>query len=59
MNWRVGQRVCREEASEKIGRVTEVSRREIRVEWVSGATSYYQLDDGYVPVKDAKRPPKA
>jgi hypothetical protein len=57
MNWRVGQRVCREEDPTQVGTVTEVNRREIRVEWENGAISFHHLGDGHIPLKDATRPP--
>lgn len=57
MNWRVGQRVCREEDPEQLGTVTEVDRQEIKVKWDSGVTSYYRPNGDYVPLKDATSPP--
>jgi hypothetical protein len=48
----VGQRVCREEDSEQMGTVTEVSHREVRVEWDGDGISYYQLEGGHVPLKN-------
>jgi hypothetical protein len=53
MNWVVGQRVCREEAPEQIGTVTDVSSTEIKVVWDNGGISFHQLS-GPVLLKDAR-----
>jgi hypothetical protein len=52
MNWAVGQRVCREEAPEQIGTVTQVSSTEVKVVWDSAAISFHQLN-GPVSLKYA------
>jgi hypothetical protein len=43
VNWAVGQRVCREEAPESVGTVTDASSVEIKVIWDNGAISFHQL----------------
>jgi hypothetical protein len=49
----VGQRVCREEAPNQIGTVTEVNRSDMKVVWDNGGISFFQLTSGYVPLRAA------
>jgi hypothetical protein len=55
-HWVVGQRVCREEDPEQVGTIIAVSRTDIKVVWDSGGISFYQLNNGHVPLKDATKP---
>jgi hypothetical protein len=53
MDWAIGQRVCREEAPERVGTVTVSSRVEIKVAWDDGGMSFYE-PGSYIPLRFAR-----
>jgi hypothetical protein len=57
MDWRVGQRVHREDDTQHLGTVTEVNRSDIKVQWDSGGISFYQLKEGHIPLRTVEGPP--
>jgi hypothetical protein len=50
--WRIGKRVCRKEDETRVGTITYVDIRAIKVKWDSGRTSDYSRHKRNIPLSE-------